>query len=119
MKNSNYLRMFAVIIIGIISFAFYASANEQPQKQVKIKTYYVSKDSKHKIETIANLLKGVSDAQFNNEKKELTVKYDPSEINTDMIVYALDILGYDSEIIEDKEVDKISVEKKTKDATNK
>lgn len=119
MKKLNFIQLFAMIIICITAFTFSAIAGEQTQKELKIKTNYVTKDSKYKLETVASLLKGVSEAQFNTEKKELCVKYDPAEINSDMIVYALSILGYDSEIIEDKEIDKLTQEKQTKEASVK
>jgi copper chaperone CopZ len=57
-----------------------------------------NKEAKVKIETIVNMLKGVSEAEMDLKSKRLEVKYDATQIQEDMILFAIQTLGYPASI---------------------
>lgn len=80
-----------------------------------------SKEAKVKIETIVNMLKGVSEAEMDLNSKRLEVKYDSTQIQEDMILFAIQTMGYPSSI-EREDVQKSSRTEKSqsvKDSTKR
>jgi periplasmic mercuric ion binding protein len=97
MKTLNSI---AIVLIAAIIFSFTAMAEDQVKSDVlKLKTNVTNSESKMKIETIVSMLKGVEESELDLKDKVLTVKYEPSKINTDMIMLAIETIGYRTEVI--------------------
>ncbi|TAL69901.1 MAG: hypothetical protein EPN82_04595 [Bacteroidetes bacterium] len=103
MKTGFIGNAFAIMLSLAIFFSVAAAQDGGTLKEVKIKTTVTKQDSKDKIETVVDLLKGVKESALKLEDKMLTVKFDPKEISSSMIVYTINILGYDAEIMEEKD----------------
>lgn len=100
MKSYNIFKLFATVLIGIALLTFGANAQEPSSKELKLKTTIANPVVKNKIETITNSLKGVEESEFSISEKTLTVKYNPEEINSDMLMHLLKLVGYETEIVE-------------------
>ncbi len=100
MKTYNIFKLCATVLIGIALFTFGANAQEPSSKELKLKTTIANPVVKNKIETITNSLKGVAESEFSISEKTLTVKYNPEEINSDMLMHLLKMVGYDTEIVD-------------------
>jgi len=102
----NRYRLFGSIAIALLvamMATFVASAqSSEDLKQVKLKIGVSGSVEKNKIETITNAFKGVSESEFNIPEKTLTVKYNADEINTEMLMHLLKVVGYDSEIAQER-----------------
>lgn len=104
MKRFNLFKSLAVTLAVAAMMTLMVNAQQsENSKEVKLKTNVANAVVKNKIETITNALKGISESDFSISEKTLTVKYNPDEINTDMLVHVLKLVGYDTEIIDAKE----------------
>ncbi len=99
----GFIGIFALALIGLILITANTFA-EGKTNEATFKTTINNASGKDKVETVVNMLKGVKEAEMNIEKKELKVKYDPNQINSDMIEYAVKSLGFDATVLEDKEI---------------
>ena len=103
MKKGLIGKALALMLSLAIFFSVAVAQDNNTLKEVKIKTTVTKQDSKDKIETIVDLLKGVKESALKLEDKLLTVKFDPKEISSSMIVYTINTLGYDAEVMEEKD----------------
>jgi copper chaperone CopZ len=103
MKSTILTKAFA-LLLALAVFGTVALAQDNSSlKEVKIKTTVTKQESKDKIETVLDLLKGVKDANLKLEDKTVTVKFDAKEISSAMIVYTINTLGYNAEVLEEKD----------------
>jgi cation transport ATPase len=119
MIHSRITKALVGLVALVLSFNL-ALAQDYTKKS------YFSVDTKNpeaklKIETVVNLLKGVSEAEMDLNSKKLTVKYNDAEIQEDMILFTIQSLGYSAKVTkEDTDKGKIGKSKDTfKDTTNK
>ncbi|OGU16654.1 MAG: hypothetical protein A2X61_16270 [Ignavibacteria bacterium GWB2_35_12] len=103
MKTGFIGKAFALMLSFAVLFSVALAQDSGSLKEVKIKTMITKQDSKDKIETIVDLLKGVKESSLKLEDKTLTVKFDPKEISSSMIVYTINTLGFGAEVIEEKD----------------
>ncbi|MBI5325634.1 MAG: hypothetical protein HZB41_10260 [Ignavibacteriae bacterium] len=103
MKTGFIGKAFAIMLTLAIFFSVAMAQSSGSLKEVKIKTTVTKQDSKDKIETVVDLLKGVKETNLKIEDKMLTVKFDPKEISSAMIVYTINTIGYDAEVMEEKD----------------
>ncbi len=103
------------IILSILSifFAIGVTFSQDNLSKVSFKVETKSKEAKVKIETIVNMLKGVSEAEMDLNSKRLEVKFDSTQIQEDMILFAIQTLGYPATI----EREGVEKDKKTKTST--
>lgn len=87
-----------VLLAVMASFASFSIASAENLKELKIKTSASNTSSKDKIESITILLKGVEESTLNLEDKILTIKYNPEQISSEMLVYTINNLGFKAEI---------------------
>ncbi len=103
MRTTNLMRAF-IVLLALAVFGTAAIAQESNNlKEVKIKTSVTKQDSKDKIETVVDLLKGVHETNLNLEDKIVKVKFNPKEISSAMIVYTINTLGYNAEVLEERD----------------
>jgi len=89
---------YLIIILTIIFSSFAATAQEK-EKDIKTETLLVSGCCgmcEKRIEKAA-YIKGVKRADWDKEKRQLTVTYKPSKTSTDDILKSVADAGYDSE----------------------
>ncbi len=110
MKKLLIAKLFMIALVGVFVLNNLAMANDSI-KTVKLKTSVSTMEGKEMIETITSLLKGVDEASLDSKSKELKVVYDPSVMSPFMLIYTVNKLGYDAEIIEDKENSEMEEEK--------
>lgn len=103
MKTGFIGKAFALMLSLAVLFSVAVAQDSGTLKEVKIKTTVTKQDSKDKIETVVDLLKGVKETCLKLENKTLTVKFDPKEISSTMIVYAINTIGFDAEVMEEKD----------------
>ncbi|MEJ5286168.1 MAG: hypothetical protein CH6_4471 [Candidatus Kapaibacterium sp.] len=91
--KGNYLKTMLVALVGIfLAVGVTFSADELSKASFKVDTK--DKEAKVKIETVVNMLKGVSEAEFDLNSKKLVVTYDPKQIEEAMISFAVESMGY-------------------------
>lgn len=56
-------------------------------------------EAKFKIETVVNLLRGVSEAKMDLNSKKLTVKYNDAKIKGDMILFTIQSLSHSAKVV--------------------
>lgn len=103
MKTGFIGKALALMLSLAVIFSIAVAQDKSSLKEVKIKTIITKQDSKDKIETVVDLLKGVKESNLKFDDKTLTVKFDPKEISSSMIVYTVNTLGFGAEIIEEKD----------------
>ena len=106
MKKFNFYQLFAVILFCAFTLSVTAFAAPSNNEEVKIKVSLTTQDSKNKVELVTNVLKGVSESNYNLDDKKLTVVYNPEEINPEMILSVIDLLGFKGEVVETKPANK-------------
>lgn len=77
-----------------------AAQSEKKFKEIKIESSVVCNMCKERIETGIAYESGVKDVSVDLEKKEVTVKYNPSKITPDEIRKAISKLGHDADDVE-------------------
>lgn len=103
MERTKFKIIITAIIIAVISFSSMAfSADNLKKAEIKFST--ISLEDKAKIETITLLLKGVSEANVSADNKTFEVLYNPSEISSNMILFAISSLGYNGSLVKETEV---------------
>ncbi len=99
MKNA--LKLFSA---AMLAFALMFSVSFAAEKgKAEIKTSAYSWMCKNKIESTINKMEGVKDCELDLAKKTLTVEFDDTKVNTDLLIKAVEELGYDAEIKLDPE----------------
>ncbi|MGQ9818548.1 MAG: heavy-metal-associated domain-containing protein [Candidatus Kapaibacteriales bacterium] len=98
MKVHNLQMNFIVIFFLLTGFLF-SLAQDQPSNQdytskLCLKVDTQSQNAKFKIETLLTLLKGITEVELNLKNKNLSVTYDPTQIQEDMMQFAGKSLGY-------------------------
>ncbi len=111
MKKALVWLLPTLILFGSV-LSFNTLVAQDNLKEVRYSIDVKTQDSKIKIETIVNLLKGVSDAEYDLKTKTLTVHYDDSEIQEEMIRYTLQTIGFFP-----KKIDSIIKPTETKNST--
>ncbi len=93
-------RLARTIVLSVLSifFAIGVTFSQGNLSTVSFKVDTKSKEAKVKIETIVNMLKGVSEAEMDLNSKRLEVKFDSTQIQEDMILFAIQTLGYPATI---------------------
>lgn len=92
MRKGNVILLVWALIAFIFSAFVTFAADELSTVIFKVDTK--NKEAKVKIETVVNMLKGVTEAEFDLNSKRLEVKYDPNQIDENMIQFAVESLGY-------------------------
>lgn len=92
MKRNKVNLLFVLFTAFILSTFVTFAADELSTVIFKVDTK--NKEAKVKIETVVNMLKGVTEAEFDLNSKRLEVKYDPNQIDENMIQFAVESLGY-------------------------
>jgi len=91
--KKNSLKVFVLAVVAsFLAVSVTFSAQELSKAIFKVDTK--NKEAKAKIETVVNMLKGVSEAEYDVNSKKLEVKYDSNQIDEGMIQFAVEALGY-------------------------
>jgi len=88
-------------ILMVVIIAMNGSAQSDNKfKEIKIKSSVVCSMCKERIESGIAYESGVKDVSVDLEKKEVTVKYNPSKITPEEIRKAISKLGHDADDVE-------------------
>lgn len=103
--KQHSIKLFAIGLIAIFALTINSFAAEvQKTFEVKMKTSVTTASGKEKIEIMTNMLKGVKECEMKMEDKTFEVKYDPDQISPEMLLYAVQNLGFTADVIENKEL---------------
>jgi len=97
MKTTRILILSTLFIFILGGMSLHASAQKGQTKEIKIKTEFRCNSGKTAIEKELMNLDGVKKAEANLENKVVTVTYDPSKLNKDKLVAAIEKTGYRTE----------------------
>lgn len=114
--KTKVINVWLFTIIGLI-FSTFVTFSAEELSTVVFKIDTKSKEAKVKIETVVNMLKGVTDAEFDLNAKRLEVKFDQNQIDENMIRFAIESMGY-SAIIEKQSLKEVK-ENPKQDSTKK
>lgn len=113
----NYFKAIVVALLSMIfATAVTFSADELSNATFKIDTK--DKGAKVKVETVVNMLKGVTEAEFDLNTKKLQVKFDPMQIELSMIQFAIESMGYPVTVVKEKKEENQS-KRESRDSTKK
>lgn len=119
MTHSRITKALVGLVALVISFNLALAQDYTKKSCFSIDTK--NPEAKFKIETVVNLLKGVSEAEMDLNSKKLTVKYNDAEIQENMILFTIQSLGYSAKVTkENSNMEKTGKSKNSsRDTTNK
>jgi len=93
-RNQFLSALVAVLTVGFLTTA---QANDDPIKEIKVKTSAVCEMCKARIERNLSFEKGVQEADLNVETKVVTIRYDARKTDPTKLKATIVRTGYDAD----------------------